>query len=50
MAIHLHHALKIGIYNLIDGTQTNWKDEYRFLKLDQIYAYVTDKGFVIRDD
>jgi len=39
-----------GIYEMIDGTLTNWKDEYRYCKVDQTYAYVTDKGFVIRDE
>ena len=39
-----------GINKLIEGTQTNWMDEYRYLKSDQTYAYVIDKGFVIRDE
>jgi PAS domain S-box-containing protein len=39
-----------GIYEVIHGTLTNWADEYRYLKTDQTYAYVSDKGFVIRDE
>ncbi|NCI45178.1 PAS domain S-box protein [Sediminibacterium soli] len=27
-----------------------WEDEYRFLKKSGIYAYVHDKGYIIRDD
>jgi len=29
--------------------ETNWRDDYRFLKADGNYAHVVDKGFVIRD-
>lgn len=39
-----------GIYELIDGTGTGWVDEFRYRKADQTYAYVIDKGFVIRDE
>ena len=39
-----------GIYELMHGTLTNWLEEYRYLKTDQTYAYVIDKGFVIRDE
>ncbi|SEO21711.1 PAS domain S-box protein [Mucilaginibacter sp. OK283] len=38
-----------GIYAVIDGTETKWKDEYRYLKADGTYAYVVDRGFVIRN-
>ena len=51
---HLHpedrERVITGIYKLIEGTQTNWQDEYRFLKSNGNYAYVIDKGFVIRND
>lgn len=33
----------------MSSMDTNWTDDYRFLKADGTYAYVTDKGFVIRD-
>lgn len=38
-----------GIHTLIDSTETNWIDEYRYRKKDDTYAYVIDKGYVIRD-
>lgn len=40
----IHH-----IYAVIDGTGNNWEDEYRYRKANNEYAYVIDKGFVIRD-
>jgi PAS domain S-box-containing protein len=33
-----------------DASQLYWEDEYRFLKKDGNYAYVFDKGYIIRDD
>jgi PAS domain S-box-containing protein len=38
-----------GIYAVVDSTGTNWKDEYRYMKADGEYAYVVDRGFVIRN-
>lgn len=39
-----------GLDRLIESpTETNWIDEYRYRKADGTYAYVIDKGFVIRD-
>lgn len=35
---------------VIAGTGDKWTDEYRFLKADGAFAYVADRGFVIRDD
>jgi PAS domain S-box-containing protein len=37
-----------GIYQVINGTETNWKDEYRYRRADGSYADVVDRGFVIR--
>ncbi|MGC1240032.1 MAG: PAS domain S-box protein [Chryseosolibacter sp.] len=37
------------INKAIDGSETNWIDEYRYLKADGSYAFVLDRGFVIRD-
>ncbi|MDB5277375.1 MAG: sensor signal transduction histidine kinase [Ferruginibacter sp.] len=34
----------------IEGVQENWFAEYRFLKANNEYAFVTDKGFVIRNE
>jgi PAS domain S-box-containing protein len=38
-----------GIYRVIDGIETNWKDEYRYQRADGTYADVVDRGFVIRN-
>lgn len=34
----------------IESKENNWKEEYRYLKADGSYAFVLDKGFVIRDE
>ena len=39
-----------SIYALIDGTDSRWSDEYRFLRGDDTYAEVIDRGFVIRNE
>ncbi|GAA3956547.1 hypothetical protein GCM10022246_08100 [Pedobacter ginsengiterrae] len=33
----------------LKSAETNWRDDYKFLKADGDYAHVVDKGFVIRD-
>ncbi|MDB5729115.1 MAG: hypothetical protein JWQ00_2320, partial [Noviherbaspirillum sp.] len=38
-----------GIDAVLRGAGENWSDEYRFLRKDGGYAYVLDRGFVIRD-
>ncbi len=38
-----------GIKGVIDGGKEFWFDEYRFRKKDNTYAYVFDRGYVIRD-
>ena len=38
-----------GIHAAKDGGENKWSDEYRFRKADGTYAYVFDRGFVIRD-
>ncbi|NVM66664.1 PAS domain S-box-containing protein [Mucilaginibacter sp. SG538B] len=37
-----------SVYAVIYGTETNWKDEYRYQRADGTYADVVDRGFVIR--
>ena len=39
-----------GIRAVIDSGAEIWSDEYRFIRLDGSYAYVMDRGFVIRND
>ncbi|GAB2622771.1 hypothetical protein GCM10027035_18240 [Emticicia sediminis] len=39
-----------GIQVALDSEVTNWKDEYRYLKANGKYAYVIDKGFILRDN
>lgn len=50
--LHQDEAEKVikGIRTVIDGTENNWQDEYRYKKACGKYAYVVDKGFVIRDE
>jgi diguanylate cyclase (GGDEF)-like protein/PAS domain S-box-containing protein len=38
-----------GIHAIIEGSQENWQDEYRFRRKDGSYAYVLDRGYVIRE-
>ena len=38
-----------GIHQVIEHGGENWADEYRFRRLDGDYAYVLDRGHVIRD-
>ncbi len=38
-----------GIHHVIEHGGESWADEYRFRRLDGDYAYVLDRGHVIRD-
>ena len=39
-----------GIRCVIEGSDNDWSDEYRFRRRDASYAFVADRGFVIRDE
>jgi diguanylate cyclase (GGDEF)-like protein/PAS domain S-box-containing protein len=39
-----------GIRAVIDSDGNDWSDEYRFRRRDASYAFVADRGFVIRDE
>jgi PAS domain S-box-containing protein len=39
-----------GIYRAINSDVSNWKDLYRFLRVDGKYVFVIDRGFIIRDN
>ena len=51
---HLHpddiDRVTNGIKEVINSKETNWTDEYYYLKANGEYAYVIDKGIVIRDE
>ena len=38
-----------GIRRVINSKESNWKEEYQYIKADGTYAYVIDRGFIIRD-
>ena len=42
-------AISNSIHAVIDGTDSDWSDEYRFERVDGTYADVLDRGYVIRD-
>ncbi len=39
-----------SIHHVIDGTDSDWTDSYRFLRADGTYADIKDRGYVIRND
>lgn len=50
--IHPDDFLRITeqINNYILSETTKWREEYRYLKADGSYAFVADKGFIIRNE
>lgn len=50
---HIHGddigRIKESILVVLQGDQTNWKEEYRYMRTDGTFAKVVDRGFVIRD-
>ena len=51
---HIHPddrpRIDTSIHAVIDGTGTDWSDEYRFARADGSYADILDRGYVIRDE
>ncbi len=51
---HIHpddrQRIDHSIHAIIDGTETEWADGYRFRRSDGTYAPVFDRGHVIRDE
>ena len=39
-----------SLYDVVNGTETNWGAEYRYRKADGTYSFIIDKGFVLRDE
>ncbi len=44
-----HQTVVAAIHRTIDGDAASWSGEYRFRRKDGSYAYVLDRGHVIRD-
>ncbi len=38
------------VHALLDSSRQLWSDEYRYRRADGSYAYVFDRGYVLRDD
>ncbi|MET0271114.1 MAG: PAS domain S-box protein [Sphingomonas sp.] len=51
---HIHPddraRIDASIHATIDGTGTDWSDEYRFRRADGSYADIRDRGYVLRDE
>ncbi len=41
--------VSLNIKRTIESGATNWTDEYRFRRRDGSYAYVVDRGYLVRD-
>lgn len=39
-----------GIHTLIKSSESFWNETYRFLKADGTYAYILDRGYILRDE
>jgi PAS domain S-box-containing protein len=52
---HIHeedkHRVMTSLYKAVnDPRQEKWDEEYRYIKANGKYAYVYDRGFIIRDE
>jgi PAS domain S-box-containing protein len=39
-----------GFYGVVEGSATEWRDEYRYRRADGSYATVVDRGILVFDD
>lgn len=50
---HIHPEdrarIDTSIHSVVDSTESDWMDEYRFIRADGTYADVLDRGYVLRD-
>lgn len=50
---HIHpedrERVVAGIHAVIDTGEHEWEDEYRYVCADTTYAYILDRGYVVRD-
>ncbi|MBK7428542.1 MAG: PAS domain S-box protein [Saprospiraceae bacterium] len=44
-----HERVFGGIKTALEGDAENWEDEYRYKKADGNFAYVLDRGIILRD-
>ena len=44
-----YERVVLGLENFIKGGKNKWEEQYRFKKGDGEYAYVHDRGFIVRD-
>ncbi len=45
-----HERVLRGIFAVIDGSDSNWQDEYRFVHASGRVLTIMDRGYVIRDE
>jgi PAS domain S-box-containing protein len=50
--LHPEDAAKVvaGVQQALDGGEQFWWDEYRFKRGDATYAYIFDRGYIVRDE
>ncbi|HUR65401.1 MAG TPA: PAS domain S-box protein, partial [Chitinophagaceae bacterium] len=50
---HIHpedlQRVRTTIMGFIRGTETVWRDEYRYRRSDGTYLYILDRGYIMRD-
>lgn len=50
---HIHpddlQKVKANFFNALKGTDSSWRDEYRYCKADGTYLNILDRGYILRD-